>query len=97
MKKLIGIFTLMCLMFFAGCDPMTRDTTKNYVLPEGLTDCKIYSMESTEGNPTLYVLRCPLSETTVYKSGDVGGYTTTVEIDTNGIGEYKRLKAKFGK
>ena len=92
---MISITFLICL---SGCEPITTDTTLNYKLPEGLADCKIYTMEGSGNHPILYVVRCPLSETSVsYRMGKLSYHTITVEMDTNGIGEYNRLKVKFDK
>lgn len=96
MKKLIMI-SIICITFLTGCEPSTTDSTSEYKLPEGLSDCRIYELDGSDGN-RLYALRCPLSESLVtYRNGKIVCHTITVERDTNGIGEYNRLKAKFEK
>ncbi len=96
MKKLIMI-SITCLICLSGCEPMTTDSTSEYKLPDGLSDCRIYELDGSEGD-RLYALRCPLSESSVtYRNGKIVYHTITVERDTSGIGEYNRLKAKFEK
>ena len=78
-----------------GCGTKTTDVSNSYSLPSGISDCKIYELENGYGGRIL-LARCPLSETAVaYSTGKTTKYSTTIEVDTNGLGEYRRLKEKF--
>lgn len=92
MKKLALIYLVFMIN---GCSTSTSEVTNDYSLPNGISDCNIYQMDSEKGT-RLYVVRCPLSEcSTTYTYGKMKVTTTTIERDTVGLGEYKRLKEKF--
>lgn len=79
MNKLL--ISLILLVFLGGCDMSSEDTTKNYSLPDGLKDCKIYYMQNSYGNH-ITVTRCPMSSTsTQYQSGKTTLSSTVVEDD----------------
>jgi hypothetical protein len=98
MKKML--FVIVCTMLLS-CDneANTRNVERAYSMPEGLTDCAIFRMESG-GVMTnrLYVVRCPNSYTsTTFPVGKSQGTVAVVELDTAGLGEYLLLKKKFDK
>ena len=69
------IFTLSVVLLSA-CQPSAN--TKDYpVLPDGLKDCKFYSV--SDGVSYITVARCPNSSTTVKTSGK--GNKTSITID----------------
>ena len=91
-----NIMILLALVVLMGCGKQTSEVSSNYNLPEELKDCKIYHIDY--GLSGLYVVRCPMSYTTVtYRCGKTNCTAATVEIDTTGLGEYTRLKKKFNK
>lgn len=97
MKKLFVIVGLA--MVLVSCDRNTVNVSGGYEMPEGLSDCKIYYMNNGGfiANP-LYVVRCPMSYTsTTFPVGKSQETVAVVEVDTAGMGEYLRLKEKFGK
>lgn len=79
-KKMFMIMAAVLAMgALSGCEKETKDTTNNYVLPEGLQDCKIYNMRNTGGS-NITVVRCPLSATsTTYSSGKTTASAMVVE------------------
>lgn len=91
-------FSALGLMSCTETPPQTHERT-GFVLPDGLKDCKVYSM--TDGGVMysyITVVRCPMSQTaTTYPCGKGRCSASVVEIDTAGLGEYTRLKAKFAK
>ena len=94
MKKILILITLLLL----SCSKETTEHSDEYILPEGLKDCKVYTMVGGCLSAVINVVRCPSSETgTTYNMGKTTMHVVTVEVDTNGLGEYNRLKNKFGK
>ena len=77
MKKLMIAIVLLTL---AGCgDPSAKDSTDKWMLPDGLKDCKIYSLSNGKGG-YMRVVRCPNSSTTTsYTSGKTLVNTTVLE------------------
>lgn len=61
MKKIIALTAI--LFALSGCRAETTTETHNYVLPDGMKDCKIYQMSGEGTSKTLYVVRCPNSQT----------------------------------
>ena len=75
MKKVAIIVALMAL---SGCGKSASDTTSYWVLPEGLKDCKIFSLQNNLSY--MNVVRCPNSITTTsYKSGKTSYYQTVID------------------
>lgn len=66
---------LLCLLL-VGCTT-AQETTSSWDIPKGLKDCKVYTVSSTLN--TLYVMRCPNSQTTTKKGGKYPKTTTVVE------------------
>lgn len=57
-------------MMLTGCDFSSKEKTSSYTLPAGLEDCHIYRVTPDGMGKTLYVVRCPNSNTsTTYSSG----------------------------
>lgn len=82
MKKLIGIFTLMCLMFFTGCDLATTDNRfqcegieKAYYADNGLLLCETILL-GQKGNRI---------EKTYYKNGKLALESLYENDKLNGI------------
>lgn len=74
MKKLILLSLLL-----VGCDRETVENTNNWILPEGLKDCKVYYMSSSSGG-YMTVMRCPNSTTSVtYPQGKTKATSVTTE------------------
>lgn len=57
---------LLSIILLFGCEKSTQETTDNYILPEGLKHCKIYSLDN--GGSSITVLHCPNSSTTTTHS-----------------------------
>ena len=68
-----------------GCNKVTESKTSSYDLPAGLSDCKIYRMVGDGSSKTLYIVRCPRSETSATWSEQAGkstvNYSTTTISD----------------
>lgn len=75
MKRIpLILFTIFALV---GCDSRTVEL-HDFVLPEGLKDCKIYFM--TDGVRSITVTRCPNSSTsTQYQTGKTTSSVTVIE------------------
>lgn len=68
---------LLAIFALAGCEPRTVELHE-FILPEGLKDCKIYHM--TNGLSYITVTRCPNSSTsTQYQTGKTTSSTVVVE------------------
>lgn len=63
--KSILIFALLAVCL-TGCEKKTVEKSDAYVLPDGLKDCKIYSMKGDGYAERLYVVRCPNSQTATH-------------------------------
>lgn len=67
--KMIYLAGMLALL--SACTPTGREDTSYTVMPQGLRDCKVYTITNDSGG-RLYVVRCPNSDTsTTYKSGKV--------------------------
>lgn len=77
-QKLFLIFLLT--LSLSACEKTTRQINGSYLLTEGLEDCKIYELSG--GSGTLYVVRCPNSQTSTTWNRQQGksnkNYTTVV-------------------
>ena len=60
--KYVGIILLSAVM--AACTPVASNQTDSgkWHFPEGLKDCQIYGMKSSDGRG-ITVMRCPASDT----------------------------------
>lgn len=77
MKIVLAILVALAL---TACTPDSRDTTKDYDLPEGLSDCRAYWLKDTNGS-SMTVIRCPNSAvTTGQKSGKVMQYNSVQDF-----------------
>lgn len=78
MKKVLAL--LAVTMVLSGCGPYpSEERTGIYELPDGLRDCHIYRVSSSErGQRTLYVVRCPNSTTHTNYGGSKNDPSTTV-------------------
>lgn len=96
----IFIFTgvFMCTSaLLTGCtDKSTVENTQNFILPEGLKDCKIFKLNSGGAISTLmHVVRCPNSETTTTDS--VGKTTQSVTLLEEQLQNAKLKEAALSK
>lgn len=57
---LIPITLILCLLVTA-CNPSTKESTEDYVLPQELKDCKVYRMSN--GQSVMRALVCPHANT----------------------------------
>lgn len=64
-------------MLLSGCETETKEISQNFEFPEGLKDCKMYSMRGKDGGH-LTVVPCPLSATTTTHSAGKSTVTNTV-------------------
>lgn len=79
MKRLpiLALTLLLC-----ACDPYVKSTAVNVQLPEGLKDCKFYTVKPNSASLDLNIVRCPSSDTSVtYKSGKMTINTATIESE----------------
>lgn len=66
------ISTTVFVIMLSGCNPTYTDKSSSYLMPEGMKDCKVYSLEGDATSKTLTVVRCPQSETsTTFMNGKV--------------------------
>lgn len=108
MNKLY-ILILLATGLLAGCSAETRTITDNYILPSELSDCKVFLLDN--GMSAMRVVYCPQAVTTTTHTVGKTTVSNTViaedtmgqsncsqpTVDTSGLGEYQRLKEKFGK
>lgn len=74
MKKII----LVSLLLMVGCEAKTTEK-RNFILPEGMEDCKIYDMHN--GSYAITVVRCPNSSTsTSYSCGKTTCNASVIDI-----------------
>lgn len=92
MKKEI---LLAITLFVAGCEKTATDNTDSYKLPAEMEGCKVFELESA-GSGRITVIKCNSDVSTTYRRGKVRRHAAVVEVDTAGLGEYQRLKEKFG-
>ncbi|QOI71567.1 hypothetical protein pEaSNUABM47_00083 [Erwinia phage pEa_SNUABM_47] len=78
MKKLLAVLVLAFTI--TGCDGSAEDRTGNYTLPSGLQDCQIYRLAADGIGKTLYVVRCPNSNTSTTFSSGKNNSTTVSNI-----------------
>lgn len=62
MKRLLS--AVLVLLVLVGCTPLGRDVTDEWILPDGLKDCRIYRLKNSSGLH-LTVVRCQNSSTSV--------------------------------
>lgn len=75
-----ALLTVATMIALAGCNKNTYESSGKYLLPDELSDCKIYVLQADGIGETLNVVRCPNSQTAVnYQSGKIT--TNTVVID----------------
>jgi hypothetical protein len=67
-KVLVAVSMMFVMMFVVGCKPTAREDTGDFLLPKGLSDCRIYHLRDGTGI-SLNVVRCPNSSTSTTTSG----------------------------
>lgn len=73
---------LISVLFLIGCEKYTTEISGDYVLPEGLADCKIYRLQN-DGGGQIKVVRCPNSDTSAeYKEGKFTRHTIVIDGKT---------------
>lgn len=78
MKYLLMVFAFIMLM---GCDPVTKEKTNGYILPEDLKECKVYYLSN--GGSSMNALVCPHANTTTsYQNGKVRYHTSVITGET---------------
>lgn len=77
MKNVMLAVVIGSAMLLSGCETETKEISQNFEFPEGLKDCKMYSMRGKDGGH-LTVVRCPLSATTTTHSAGKSTVTNTV-------------------
>lgn len=81
-KSLTALAIAAAVVGLAGCSPSYEEQTDDFLLPYALSDCEIYRVSSV--NTTLYVTRCPNSDTsTSWRSGKQQNHTFYREDDFN--------------
>lgn len=71
-------------LFLAACDPFAKTVAVETPLPDGLKDCQFFQVKPYTDGPTLNIVRCPLSTTSVqYPVGKSQEHTVTTEADTS--------------
>jgi len=67
-RVLVAVSMMFVMMFVVGCKPTAKEDTNRFVLPKGLSDCRIYTVSDDRG-VYLRVVRCPNSSTSTTTSG----------------------------
>lgn len=108
MNKLY-IVILLAAGLLVGCSAETRTVTDSFILPSELSHCKVFNLN--DGMSNMKVVYCPEAVTTTTHTVGKTTVSNTViaedtmgqsncsqpTVDTSGLGEYQRLKKKFGK
>lgn len=81
MKSVLTIAIALLTATLVACEPTTRETSQDYVLPPELQDCKAYYLRDTNGS-SLTVMRCPNSTTATQK---VKGKTSIKTVVIDGV------------
>lgn len=81
---------IVATVFLAACTPSAKDLSGEFtVLPEGMKDCKLYRLRSTNGS-SITAIRCPNSATTSkYSSGKTTTEAVVVEQSQPPVVEVK--------
>lgn len=75
MNKLLIALSLVAML---GCSKQTSESSDEFVLPDGLKDCKVFRMDN--GRMThVIVVRCPNSSTSVRYGGKHQWNTMTTD------------------
>lgn len=77
MKTIKCLCVIMSVLALSACTPETSDVSERYQLPEELSACKVYRMDSSRGS-RLTVLHCPNAQTTTIQNRNKVRYNTTV-------------------
>lgn len=81
--KLVKLLALFLVLVLTGCnEAKTHDVSSSYILPEGLSDCKVFYMIGKGSADNIAVVRCPNSNTSsqysrTYTDGDNNSHTVT--------------------
>ena len=59
MRK-IALISGISLLLLTGCNPSTKEVSKDFVIPPGLNDCQFFDMTRAGGREVI-VVRCPHS------------------------------------
>lgn len=69
-----------------GCEKITEESTHQYILPDELSDCKIYRLQSDNGQ-VLYITRCDDIIATSSKQGK-----TQIDVITINGEKYQKVE-----
>lgn len=75
MNKLLIALSLVAML---GCSKHTSESSDEFVLPDGLKDCKVFRMDNGRLTQVI-VVRCPNSSTAVHKGGKHQWNTMTAD------------------
>ena len=83
MRK-IALISGISLLLLTGCNPSTKEVSKDFVIPPGLNDCQFFDMTRASGRKVI-VVRCPRSDVSTSATKTCGkgcirtDYTTTTD------------------
>lgn len=91
MKRIIFMtLAIVISLLLSSCEKSAKETTEDYILPDGLKDCKIFDLRDASGS-YLRVVRCPLSNASAqYRSGKIT-YSSHV-VETNAMPESEKVE-----
>lgn len=92
-KALVIAASILAMGMLSGCEKSTTEATEAFAMPEGMEDCKVYYMSSSNGS-NLVVVRCPNSATTTRSGKNTN--VTVVDSD-NPVVEEKAPDVQDGK
>lgn len=91
----IKFLVILSLLLLSACSKKTYDVSEDYVMPDGLKDCKIFRVESG-GLNELYITRCNSSVSTTRPGKHaINTITTEDEYQPKEIIEIDNLKYKL--
>lgn len=62
-KKIVLFLLLVAMSISAYAGGNTLEITKNYDLPEGMKDCRVFQLTDGLFTPVLFITKCPLAKT----------------------------------
>lgn len=84
---MVRIFVcLLILTILAGCSASSSNNTSHYQMPPEMKDCKVFRLEGDGLSKTLYVVKCPNSNTStswIERSGKNNHTTYSVSVESH--------------
>ena len=77
MKKMLSIALVVGSVMLSACTPSTEDRSHTFAMPEGLKDCTVHRLTSSNLT-SIYVTRCSNSVSTTLP-GKHATHSSTVE------------------